>query len=386
MFDSKKILDALVQGAAQQGQGGLGGGLGGLLGSVLSGAQQQAGHGQQPGAAPGGGLGDLLGGLLGGQQRPGAAPQGQGGGAGGLGDLLGSLMGGAQGGQAGGAGGLGGLLGGLLGGAQQGGQGAPQAQAGGIGDILGSLLGQATGGARDAAQQVEAHTGIQGKIADAIEQATGRRPSADMIAQVQEYIANNPGLAGAAAAGAGGLVLGTRTGRTIAGSAAKLGGLALIAGLAYRAYQNYVAGKPPIQFGSDVREAPQNSAFSPEASDADSNSMLMLRAMIAAAAADGQIDEAEKKAILGNVQALGMDQEAVAFLNNEVANPADAATLAGEVQGPEQATALYTAALLAIDVNNRAERRFMDDLAEALGLDEQLVKQIEASTEGVKAA
>jgi hypothetical protein len=36
MFDSKKILDALVQGAAQQGQGGLGGGLGGLLGSAMA--------------------------------------------------------------------------------------------------------------------------------------------------------------------------------------------------------------------------------------------------------------------------------------------------------------------------------------------------------------
>ena len=248
------------------------------------------------------------------------------------------------------------------------------------------MLGQATGGARDAARQVEQSTGIQEKIANAIEQATGRRPSADMIAQVQEYIANNPGMAGAAAAGAGGLVLGTRTGRSLATSAVKLGGLALIGGLAYRAYQNYLEGKPLVQLGSEVRQAPANSAFSPDAANADQNAVLMLRGMIAAAAADGQIDETEKKAILGSVQAQGMDRETVAFLNKEVGNPASAAELAEQVEGPEQATALYTACLLAIDVNNRAERRFMDDLAEALGIDEQLVKQIEASTEGVKSA
>lgn len=367
MFDSKKILDALLQGAAQPGQGqgqsGLGGGLGGLLGSVLSGVQQQGGNVQGAQA----GLGGLLGGLLG------AAQGGQAGASGGLNNL---------------PGGLGGLLGGLLGGggAQPSQAAAPQAQGGGIGDILGSLLGQATGGAREAAQRVEDSTGIQAKIADAIQQATGRRPSADMVAQVQEYISNNPGAAAAAAAGAGGLVLGTRTGRSLATSAVKLGGLALIGGLAYRAYQNYVAGKPPLQFGADVSQPPRNSAFSPDAGDSDSNAMLMLRGMIAAAAADGKIDENEKKAILGNVQALGMDNEAIAFLNNEVANPADAATLAADVQGPEQATALYTACLLAVNVDNRSERRFMDELAEALGLDEMLVKQIEASTEGVKAA
>lgn len=384
MFDSKKLLDALIQGAAQQGGGqggqggGLGGGLGGLLGSVLGGAQQQ----QQGGGA--GGLGDLLGSVLGGgQQRAGAAPQG---GAGGLGDLLGSLMGGAQGGQAGGAGGLGGLLGGLLGGGQQAGAAPQGGQPGGLGDILGSLLGQATGGARDAARQIDESTGIQQKIADAIEQATGKRPSADMISQVQEYIANNPGVAGAGAIAAGGALLGTRTGRSITATAAKLGGLALIGGLAYRAYQNYLNGKPPVQVGTAVTQAPQNSAFHQDAGDASQNAVLMLRGMIAAAAADGQIDDAEKKAILGNAQSQGMDQNTINFLNHEVANPADAATLAAEVQGPEQATALYTACLLAIDVNNRQERRFMDDLAEALGLDEQLVEQIQASTEGVRTA
>ena len=42
---------------------------------------------------------------------------------------------------------------------------------------------------------------------------------------------------------------------------AKLGGLAVIGGLAYKALQNYRAGKPPIDFGADVEPAPAESPF-----------------------------------------------------------------------------------------------------------------------------
>lgn len=378
MFDSKKLLDALIQSAVAP-QGGQQGGLGGLLGQVLGGAQQR---GQQGGA---GGLGDLLGGLLGGAQQQ-AAPQG---GAGGLGDLLGQVLGGAKGGQGqGGAGGLADVLGGLLGGAQQQMQNAGQQvdNAGGLGGLLGSILGQAAGGARDAAQDVDAATGASDKLRQMIEQATGQPVSADMLNQLQELIANNKLAAGAAAGGLGGLLLGTKAGRNITATAAKLGGLALIGGLAYKAYQNYLEGKPLVQIGEPVAVPPKASAFHPNAGDSQQNATLMLRGMIAAAAADGTIDEAEKKAILGSVQAQGMDQDTLDFLNNEVANPADFATLAAECQGPEQATALYTACLLAIDVDNRDERRFMDGLAETLGLDEQLVAQIEAAAKSVAQA
>ncbi len=381
MFDSKKILDALIQGAVAPQGGQQGGGLGGLLGQVLGGAGQQGAQGQQGGA---GGLGDLLGQVLGGAQNRQAAPS-QPGSAGGLGDLLGQVLGGA-GQQGGAAGGLGGLLGGLLGG-QQAGAGQQQAGPGGIGDLLGSLLGQATGGARDAAQSVDAATGATDKLSQLIEQATGKKLSPDMMSQVRDMIEQNQLGAGAVAGGLGGLLLGTKSGRSITATAAKLGGLALIGGLAYKAYQNYLEGKPLIQLGEPVAAPPRNSAFNPNAGDPQQNATLMLRGMIAAAAADGKIDENEKKAIFGQMQAIGAaDKEAIAFLNNEIANPADAATLAAEVQGPEQATALYTACTLAINVDTRAEQRFMLDLAESLGLEESLVEQIEAATASVRAA
>lgn len=385
MFDSKSILDALIQGAVQN-KGGQGGGLGDLLGQVLGGAAggQQRGGAQQGG----GGLGDLLGGLLGGGQ-PQAQVAPQQGGAGGLGDLLGQVLGGAKGGAQGGAGGLGDLLGSVLGGAQQKAQSANQTvqDAGGLGGLLGSILGQATGGARDAARDADQATGASDKLAQVIEQVTGKKLSPDMLNQIQEMIANNQLAAGAAAGGLGGLLLGTKSGRNITATAAKLGGIALIAGLAYKAYNNYLEGKPLIRIGEPVAAPPKNSAFSPDAGDSNQNATLMIRGMIAAAAADGKIDDKEKQAVLGQFQSLGgVNQEAIDFLNNEISNPADAATLAAEVQGPEQATALYTACRLAIDVDNKHERRFMEDLGEALGLDAELVKQVEAGAASVRPA
>ncbi len=54
----------------------------------------------------------------------------------------------------------------------------------------------------------------------------------------------------------------------------------------------------------------------------------MVRAMIAAAAADGEIDQTEHQRILGNLRQAGLDDEAAAFLDQEMASPLDAAALA----------------------------------------------------------
>ena len=64
--------------------------------------------------------------------------------------------------------------------------------------------------------------------------------------------------------GLGGLVLGTKAGRAMAGSAIKLGALALIGGLAYQAIQNYQQGKPALtgampSFRNRLRTAPVSS-------------------------------------------------------------------------------------------------------------------------------
>jgi uncharacterized membrane protein YebE (DUF533 family) len=95
---------------------------------------------------------------------------------------------------------------------------------------------------------------------------------------------------------------------------------------------------------------------------------LYLRGMIAAASADGQIDETERGQILAQLEGAGLDSEARAFLLAELERPADIDTLTGLVHDSQQGFRLYLSALLAIKVDSEAERDFLRRLAGRLHL------------------
>ncbi len=393
MFDAKSLIEMMMKGAAgpssQQQPGGAGlGGLGDLLGQVLGGGA--APGAQQRGAAPAGmgGLGDLLGklgGQMGGQaQSPQAAPgAGGAGGLGGLGDLLGKLGGAAGGASApaqGGAAPQGGGIEDILKKLQQqmGGAGGQGTQGGGgLMDILGQVLGQATSGVKEGARKVDDMTGASGHVGGAVKGATGQSPE-QILEQLKDLIQKNPGAAAAGAGGLGAVVLGTRTGRALAGQAIKLGGLALIGGLAYKALQNYQAGKPLISGAADIAAAPQGSGFETAAVTQDA-AVVYLRGMIAAAAADGRIDANEQQKILGNMKQLGIGAEAEEFLANELNNPATAEQLAAGVSTQEEAVQLFTAARIAVDLDTEEEHAFLVQLAQSLGMDGNLANHIDAT-------
>ena len=208
---------------------------------------------------------------------------------------------------------------------------------------------------------------------------------------------DNPMKTGALAA----VLLGTGTGRSIAGSALKLGGLAAIAGLGYQAYKNYQAGRSPLDFGGGatplpgqpapapsepmVLPAPVGSGFEPEVTAASNDFALRLvQVMIAAARADGHIDESERANIMEKVRSAALDSEAEAFLQRELEAPLDLDGLVAGARTEEQRVELYTAARLAITADSRAERGFLDLLAGRLNLPDALVDHIEATVSAAK--
>lgn len=93
---------------------------------------------------------------------------------------------------------------------------------------------------------------------------------------------------------------------------------------------------------------------------------LMIRAMIQAAKADGEIDAEERTKILDHLG--DASAEEIAFVQAELDAPIDSAGLAAAT-GEAARAQVYSAALMAIAVDTEAERQYLAGLALALGLD-----------------
>ncbi|MGB8527091.1 MAG: tellurite resistance TerB family protein [Rhodoplanes sp.] len=249
-----------------------------------------------------------------------------------------------------------------------------------FGSIVRQVLQEASSGLKDVAREVEARTGVGTKADEMLKQATGQGAD-DLWSQARELANRNQLAVGAAIAGLAGLLLGTGPGRTLATKTAKLGGLAVLGGLAYKALQNYRAGKPPMDLGNDVEPAPAESPFgdTPDQDQDQETAMLMVRAMIAAASADGVVDNAERSHIVGSLEKAGLDVAAAKFLDEEFAKPMSVEALVASVSTPAIATQVYSAARLAVNPDNPAERRFLEQLAAGLELEPGLVAHIDAA-------
>lgn len=191
---------------------------------------------------------------------------------------------------------------------------------------------------------------------------------------------------GALAGGLATLLLTSKKGRKLGGSALQLGGMAVVGALAYRAYQNYQAGKQPQISASGVPAlpAPEGTPFNPVAeADQQRLGLNLMRAMIAAAKADGHVDAEEQANIFAQLDRLAMDSEAKAFVIDELRAPLDVDAVARDVRTPEEAAEIYTASLLAIDVDNPAERGYLALLAARLKLDDALVQHLHKTVEGI---
>jgi uncharacterized membrane protein YebE (DUF533 family) len=106
--------------------------------------------------------------------------------------------------------------------------------------------------------------------------------------------------------------------------------------------------------------------------------------MIAAAAADGAIDAEERTTILGGLREAGFDQEANEWLEQEMASPASIETLVAGADSPELAAQIYTAARIAINPDTAGEKNFLAALSAELGLDAELVANIDAAASAAK--
>ncbi|AGK59298.1 hypothetical protein HYPDE_38133 [Hyphomicrobium denitrificans 1NES1] len=364
MFDAKSILENIVRGAASPQPSGAGGsgGLGDILNEIGKSLSQPQGGSPSSGptSAPGAqgkNIGDILGDLARQFEQPSSAdtrsstapanaasPD--------LGDVLAQIKDKLN--QAGGA----------------------VTDSGSITDVLGKILSQATQGVSEGTSRIGEATGAT----DALGRTAADPQTAQILEQLKNVLQTNPFTAGAAAGGLGGLLLGTRTGRSLASSAVRIGALAMIGGLAYKAMQNYQAGKPLITGATTPVAPPAGSGFEP-AAVANDAAVHYIQAMIAAAAADGRIDSNEHAALILSLTQAGAGSDAEAFLANELNSPRSVQELAASVKTPQEAVQLYTAARIAVADNSPAEKQFLASLAAALNIDPKLAAHVDATAQ-----
>jgi uncharacterized membrane protein YebE (DUF533 family) len=184
---------------------------------------------------------------------------------------------------------------------------------------------------------------------------------------------------GAIAGGLLGILL-TGGGRKLLGTGAKVGGAALIGGLAYKAYEDWKAGKSVSDEDGPISlPKPDGTVFLPADADAaDDLATRILQAMIAAAKADGHVTVDERARIEGQLANLDLGEAATAMISAELDLPLDVGRVAALATSEEEAAEIYAASLLVVDEDAPAEKGYLAMLAARMQLDPGLVAHLHA--------
>jgi uncharacterized membrane protein YebE (DUF533 family) len=176
---------------------------------------------------------------------------------------------------------------------------------------------------------------------------------------------------GAMTGGALGLLLGRNKATR---KLATYGGLAALGMMAYQAYGDYKR-----QQGQAVQPQTVDRLPPPQAS---LHGEAILRALVAAAKADGHIDARERETIEGEFARITPDGDVRQWLQAELDKPLDPADVARAATTPEIASEMYLASLVAADEQNFMERAYLDELARQMGIDDALKQRLEQAARG----
>lgn len=237
-----------------------------------------------------------------------------------------------------------------------------------FGSILAQVLEQGISGQGQTRARIDtsAQSIAQGGLADIAKAFLGQ-PQAGGMTGAQ--IGGLGAIAGALIGGGGKAVRGAAGG----------GAMAILGTLALAALQNARSGGQPGP-GAPVAAGATPTQEDVAAVASEDGERLALRAMIAAAKADGQIDVQEMDRILGRMNADDVTDAERRFVVEEISKPLDPADLAKDVRHPAQAAEVYAASLLAIDIDSEPEREYLRALASALRLDPGTVSFLHRTT------
>ena len=241
-------------------------------------------------------------------------------------------------------------------------------------DILGSLLGSLTSGKSEGG--MGDLLGSLGKMVGG-SSSQGQSSSTGM-GDLLGGLLNNKAASGTIGALVGSLLGG---GSGAAKGAVGGGGLAMLASLAMAALKNSGQASPS-QESNILKEL----AKPLEEQNLDDDAQIIVKAMINAAKADGEIDKNEIDKIIGKLDDDGLEQKEKDFFMAEANKPMDINSVISSASNkPDMAAQIYAASMLAIEVDTIEEKKYMQNLVSGLGLDAQVVAYIDR-TMGLKKA
>ncbi|WP_158047607.1 tellurite resistance TerB family protein [Skermanella pratensis] len=211
-------------------------------------------------------------------------------------------------------------------------------------------------------------------------------------------LAGRTGGRGAALATAAPMLLGG--GRTKGGMG--LGGKAGMAALAYLAYKTYRdsgsgSGSGGQAAATPAEPAPKAGASGPFAPIFDAlgvfqptkevpaepqmnedQALLLIRAMISAANADGQITAEERQRIVQHLDKAGAGPEERQIVEQEIRQPRSTDDIIRQVKDQDTAEQVYLASEIAIRGGSETERRYLDFLASRLNIPDDRRRELDS--------
>ena len=182
----------------------------------------------------------------------------------------------------------------------------------------------------------------------------------------------------------------------------KTAGLGALAYLAYKAYQEYQKSSPSTGGAETARTGPgattsqesgpslgerlgsllgMGSEPEPEPEPAtldDAHAMLLIRAMIAAANADGEISSDERQRIESKLDQAGAGADERAVIERELQNPRSVDQIVRDVHDQETAEQVYLASRIAMSPDTAAEKVYLDFLASRLKIPADRLRELNA--------
>jgi uncharacterized membrane protein YebE (DUF533 family) len=203
-------------------------------------------------------------------------------------------------------------------------------------------------------------------------------------------IQNLPGglLGGAAAGGLVAALVGSKKARKLGGKALTYGGLAVLGGLAYKAWRDHKSGAAHPAPGTAHAPASipdpiptPDASFDPallQDKSGEDFRLTLLRAMISAALADGHVDDNEHALITQQIQNSGLAPDEQRFVTEQLSKPADPIAIANLCADEAQAAEVYLASLVVLDDAVPGDARYKQRLGDALRLPDDLRGRLDA--------